>query len=32
MARSRVKIAAVQRFGWIDQADHAIPAHIEHAP
>jgi predicted transcriptional regulator len=25
-------IAAVQRFGWIDQANHAIRAHIEYAP
>jgi hypothetical protein len=23
---------AVQRFGWIDQANHAIRAHIEYAP
>jgi hypothetical protein len=25
-------IAAVERFGWIDQANHAIRAHIEYAP
>jgi hypothetical protein len=25
-------IAAVQRFGWIDQANQSIRAHIEHAP
>jgi hypothetical protein len=25
-------IAAVQRFGWIDQANHAIRAHVEPAP
>jgi hypothetical protein len=25
-------IAAVQKFGWIDQANRAIRAHIEHAP
>jgi hypothetical protein len=25
-------IAAVQRFGWIDEANHAIRAHIEYAP
>ena len=25
-------IAAVQKFGWIDQANHAIRAHIEYAP
>jgi hypothetical protein len=32
VARSRVMIAAVQRFGWIDQANHPIRAHIEYAP
>ena len=25
-------IAAVQKFGWIDNADHSIRAHIERAP
>ena len=25
-------IAAVQKFGWIDQANQSIRAHIEHAP
>jgi hypothetical protein len=25
-------IEAVQRFGWIDQANHSIRAHIEYAP
>jgi hypothetical protein len=25
-------IAAVQSFGWIDQANHSIRAHIEYAP
>jgi hypothetical protein len=25
-------IAAVQPFGWIDHVNHAIRAHIEHAP
>jgi predicted transcriptional regulator len=25
-------IAAVQKFGWIDQVNHAIRAHIEYAP
>ena len=25
-------IAAVQPFGWIDQVDHAIRAHIEYLP
>jgi hypothetical protein len=25
-------IAAVQKFGWIDQANHSIRAHIEYAP
>jgi hypothetical protein len=25
-------IAAVQRFGWIDDVNHSIRAHIEHAP
>jgi hypothetical protein len=25
-------IAAVQKFGWIDQDNRAIRAHIEHAP
>jgi hypothetical protein len=25
-------IAAVERFGWIDQANHAIRAHVEYAP
>jgi hypothetical protein len=25
-------IAAVQKFGWIDSANHSIRAHIEHAP
>jgi hypothetical protein len=25
-------IAAVQRFGWIDNVNHSIRAHIEHAP
>jgi len=25
-------IAAVERFGWIDQANHSIRAHIEYAP
>jgi hypothetical protein len=25
-------IAAVQPFGWIDQANHSIRAHIEYAP
>jgi hypothetical protein len=25
-------IEAVQRFGWIDQANHAIRTHIEYAP
>jgi hypothetical protein len=25
-------IEAVQRFGWTDQANHAIRAHIEYAP
>jgi hypothetical protein len=25
-------IAAVQKFGWIDQASHSIRAHIEYAP
>ena len=25
-------IAAVQRFGWIDQVKHTIRAHIEYAP
>ena len=25
-------IAAVQKFGWIDQANHSIRAHIEHVP
>jgi len=25
-------IAAVQKFGWIDQANHSILAHIEYAP
>jgi hypothetical protein len=25
-------IAAVQSFGWIDQASHSIRAHIEYAP
>lgn len=24
-------IAAVQRFGWIDQTNHSIRAHIEHS-
>jgi hypothetical protein len=25
-------IAAVQKFGWIDNVNHSIRAHIEHAP
>ncbi len=25
-------IAAVQKFGWIDNETHSIRAHIEHAP
>jgi hypothetical protein len=25
-------IAAVQRFGWIDNTDHSIRAHIEYTP
>jgi predicted transcriptional regulator len=25
-------IAAVQRFGWIDEANHSIRAHIEYVP
>jgi predicted transcriptional regulator len=25
-------IAAVERFGWIDQANHSIRAHIEYVP
>jgi predicted transcriptional regulator len=25
-------IAAVQKFGWIDQVNHAIRAHIEYTP
>ena len=25
-------IAAVQKFGWIDNENHSIRAHIEHAP
>jgi hypothetical protein len=25
-------IAAVQRFGWIDQANHSIRAHIDYVP
>jgi predicted transcriptional regulator len=25
-------IAAVQKFGWIDQVNHSIRAHIEYAP
>jgi hypothetical protein len=25
-------IAAVQKFGWIDQASRSIRAHIEYAP
>jgi hypothetical protein len=25
-------IAAVQRFGWIDETSHSIRAHIEHVP
>jgi hypothetical protein len=25
-------IAAVQKFGWIDNANHSIRAHIDHAP
>jgi len=25
-------IAAVQKFGWIDNESHSIRAHIEHAP
>jgi hypothetical protein len=25
-------IAAVQKFGWTDNASHSIRAHIEHAP
>ena len=25
-------IASVQKFGWIDQANQSIRAHIEHAP
>jgi hypothetical protein len=25
-------IAAVQRFGWIDQGNHSIRAHIEYVP
>jgi hypothetical protein len=25
-------IAAVRKFGWIDQANHSIRAHIEYAP
>ena len=25
-------IAAVQKFGWIDQVNHSIRAHIEHTP
>jgi hypothetical protein len=25
-------IAAVQKFGWIDQANHSIRAHIERVP
>jgi predicted transcriptional regulator len=25
-------ITAVQKFGWIDQANHSIRAHIEYAP
>jgi predicted transcriptional regulator len=25
-------IAAVEKFGWIDRADHAIRAHIERVP
>jgi predicted transcriptional regulator len=25
-------VAAVQKFGWVDQASQSIRAHIEHAP